>query len=103
MDIGANASAEGGEDEGVDDSAEKVVDIVDTFRLQEQPSFDKKGFVAFMKGWVQKITPLLDPSRATTFKAKLPDATKFLLGKVKDLQLYVIVVSFMCVSFQTIF
>ena len=34
MNIGANPSAEGGEDEGVDDQAVKVVDIVDTFRLQ---------------------------------------------------------------------
>ena len=33
--IGANASAEGGgEDESTDDQAVKVVDIVDTFRLQ---------------------------------------------------------------------
>jgi len=32
--IGANPSAEGGEDEGADDQAAKVVDIVDTFRLQ---------------------------------------------------------------------
>jgi hypothetical protein len=37
VDIGANASAEGGEDEGVDDTAEKVVDIIDTFRLQVIP------------------------------------------------------------------
>ncbi|AQK67714.1 Translationally-controlled tumor protein-like protein [Zea mays] len=34
VDIGANPSAEGGEDESVDDTAVKVVDIVDTFRLQ---------------------------------------------------------------------
>lgn len=35
VDIGANPSAEGGgDDEGVDDQAVKVVDIVDTFRLQ---------------------------------------------------------------------
>ena len=34
MDIGANPSAEGGDDEGVEDAAVKVVDIVDTFRLQ---------------------------------------------------------------------
>lgn len=35
VDIGANPSAEGGEeDDGVDDTAVKVVDIVDTFRLQ---------------------------------------------------------------------
>jgi hypothetical protein len=34
VDIGANLSAEGSEDEDVDDTAVKVVDIVDTFRLQ---------------------------------------------------------------------
>ena len=35
VDIGANPSAEGGgEDEGVDDQAVRVVDIIDTFRLQ---------------------------------------------------------------------
>ncbi|KAJ6323447.1 hypothetical protein OIU76_010871 [Salix suchowensis] len=59
VDIGANPSAEGGEDEGVDDQAVKVVDIVDTFRLQEQPPFDKK------------------------------QSTKFLLSKIKDLQFFV--------------
>jgi len=35
VNIGANPSAEGGDDDdGVDDQAVKVVDIVDTFRLQ---------------------------------------------------------------------
>ncbi|KAI3701865.1 hypothetical protein L6452_27284 [Arctium lappa] len=34
---------------GVDDQAVKVVDIVDTFRLQEQPPFDKKQFVTYIK------------------------------------------------------
>ena len=35
VDIGANPSAEGAdEDEGVDDQVVKVVDIIDTFRLQ---------------------------------------------------------------------
>lgn len=40
VDIGANPSAEGGEDdESVDDQAVKVVDIVDTFRLQVHKFF----------------------------------------------------------------
>ena len=40
VNIGANPSAEGGEeDEGVDDQAVKVVDIVDTFRLQVRQIF----------------------------------------------------------------
>ena len=44
VDIGANPSAEGGdEDEGVDDQAVKVVDIVDTFRLQVTNLFITDG------------------------------------------------------------
>ena len=41
VDIGGNPSAEGGdEDEGVDDQAVKVVDIVDTCRLKvNEPHF----------------------------------------------------------------
>lgn len=33
MDIGANPSAEGGDDEGVENSKQKVVDLIDAFRL----------------------------------------------------------------------
>lgn len=85
VDIGANASAEGGgDDEGVDAASRRVVDIVDTCRLvvriellyatlgskdffsqlqvalfrsltnmfwilQEQPTYDKKGFLIYFK------------------------------------------------------
>jgi hypothetical protein len=48
VDIGANPSAEGGgEDEGVDDQAVKVVDIVDTFRLQVADSYGVVFSVVF--------------------------------------------------------
>ncbi|KRY03090.1 Translationally-controlled tumor -like protein, partial [Trichinella patagoniensis] len=61
VDIGANPSAEGADEgEGVDDQAVRVVDIVDTFRLQEQPAFDKKQFVTFMKRYIKNLTPKLD-------------------------------------------
>ena len=33
VDIGANPSAEGGDDEGVESNAQKVVDLIDAFRL----------------------------------------------------------------------
>jgi hypothetical protein len=39
VDIGANLSVEGGDEEGVDDPVVKVVDIVKTFCLQVAPSF----------------------------------------------------------------
>ncbi|XP_058743345.1 translationally-controlled tumor protein homolog [Vicia villosa] len=90
VDIGANPSAEGGgEDEGVDDQAVKVVDIVDTFRLQEQPAFDKKQFVNFMKRYIKLLTPKLEAEKQEIFKKHVEGATKFLLPKLKDLQFFV--------------
>ncbi|KAL2530538.1 Translationally-controlled tumor protein-like protein [Forsythia ovata] len=90
VDIGANPSAEGGEeDEGVDDAAVKVVDIVDTFRLQEQPPFDKKQFVAYIKKYIKLLTPKLDAEQQVQFKKNIEGATKFLLSKLSDLQFFV--------------
>ncbi|KAL8142830.1 hypothetical protein V2J09_015862 [Rumex salicifolius] len=90
VDIGANPSAEGdGEDEGVDDQAVKVVDIVDTFRLQEQPAFDKKQFVAYMKKYIKLLEPKLDPENKKKFIDNIQSATKFLLSKINDLQFFV--------------
>nr|ABC55649.1 translationally controlled tumor protein [Hevea brasiliensis] len=90
VDIGANPSAEGAdEDEGVDDQAVKVVDIVDTFRLQEQPAFDKKQFVTYMKRFIKLLTPMLDEEKQESFKKNIEGATKFLLSKLSDLQFFV--------------
>ncbi|XP_010259582.1 PREDICTED: translationally-controlled tumor protein homolog [Nelumbo nucifera] len=90
VDIGANPSAEGGEeDEGVDDQTVKVVDIVDTFRLQEQPPFDKKQFVAYVKKYIKLLTPKLDGEKQEEFKKHIEGATKFLLSKLNDLQFFV--------------
>ncbi|EOA33129.1 hypothetical protein CARUB_v10016468mg [Capsella rubella] len=90
FDIGANPSAEeGGEEEGVDDQAVKVVDIIDTFRLQEQPSFDKKQFVMFMKRYIKQLSPKLDSEKQELFKKHIESATKFLMSKLKDFQFFV--------------
>ena len=90
VNIGANPSAEGGgEDEGGDDQAVKVVDIVDTFRLQEQPPFDKKQFVAYIKKYIKLLTPKLDGEKQEEFKKNIEGATKFLLSKLSDLQFFV--------------
>ncbi|XP_072994211.1 translationally-controlled tumor protein homolog [Typha latifolia] len=90
VDIGANPSAEGAEeDEGVNDQAQKVVDIIDTFRLQEQPAFDKKQFVTFMKRYIKNLTPKLDEEQQNAFKKHIEAATKFLLSKLSDLQFFV--------------
>ncbi|XP_047945950.1 translationally-controlled tumor protein homolog [Salvia hispanica] len=90
VDIGANPSAEGGgEDEGVDDQAVKVVDIVDTFRLQEQPPFDKKQFIGYIKKYIKALTPKLDAEKQEEFKKSIEGATKYLVSKIKDLQFFV--------------
>ncbi|KAJ6911980.1 translationally-controlled tumor protein [Populus alba x Populus x berolinensis] len=90
VDIGANPSAEGGdEDEGVDDQTVKVVDIVDTFRLQEQPAFDKKQFVTYMKRFIKLLSEKLDAENKEHFKKNIEGATKFLLSKIKDFQFFV--------------
>ncbi|XP_051128012.1 translationally-controlled tumor protein homolog [Andrographis paniculata] len=90
VNIGANPSAEGGEeDEGVDDQVTKVVDIVDTFRLQEQPSFDKKPFIAYMKKYIKLLSEKLEGPKQEEFKKSIEGATKYLLAKIKDLQFFV--------------
>ncbi|GFP83467.1 translationally-controlled tumor protein homolog [Phtheirospermum japonicum] len=90
VDIGANPSAEGAEDdEGVDDQAVRVVDIVDTFRLQEQPPFDKKQFVSYIKKYIKLLTAKLEGEKQEQFKNTIEGATKYLLGKIKDLQFFV--------------
>ena len=48
VDTGANASAEDGE-EALDDAAQKVNNIIHSFRLQPT-SFDKASYLAYLKG-----------------------------------------------------
>jgi len=88
VDIGANPSAEGGEDEGVDPSQRRVVDLVDANRLQEQPAYDKKTFMAYVKPWLAKVLEKLPDEKKDEFKAKSQPAIKFLLSKIKDLQFF---------------
>jgi len=52
FDIGANPSAEEAE-EGVEDSAQTVIDVVHSFRLNET-SFDKKSYLTHLKGQLKK-------------------------------------------------
>ncbi|CAL9158567.1 unnamed protein product [Musa hybrid cultivar] len=78
VDIDANPSQEcGEEDEGFDDTAVKVVDIVDTFRLQEQPSFDKKQFVTYIKRYIKLLTPKLEWEKQELFKSTLSNLPSF--------------------------
>lgn len=57
--------------------------------FQEQPAFDKKQFVTFVKRYIKLLTPKLEPEKQELFKKHIEGATKYLLSKLKDLQLYV--------------
>eukprot|EP01018_Ginkgo_biloba_P017558 Gb_32417 [translate_table: standard] len=78
VDIGANPSAEGGEDEGVDDQA-----------IKEQPTFDKKQFVTYIKRYIKNLTPKLPEDRQEEFKKNVEGAAKWLISKLRDLQFFV--------------
>lgn len=53
IDIGANPSAEDAE-EGVEDSAQQVIDAVHSFRLNET-NFDKKSYLGHLKQYMKKV------------------------------------------------
>ncbi|KAF2010934.1 microtubule/calcium-binding protein [Aaosphaeria arxii CBS 175.79] len=53
IDIGANPSAEDA-DEGTDDAAQTVIDVVHSFRLNET-SFDKKSYLSHLKTYMKKV------------------------------------------------
>ena len=56
--------------------------------LQEQPIFDNKQFVTFIvKRYIKNLTAKLEPEKAEEFKKDIEAATKYLRGKLKDLQL----------------
>ena len=56
VDIGANPSAEGGDDDvGGGAGSRKIVDIIESFRLVEQPSYDNKAFMGYVKPWLARV------------------------------------------------
>jgi len=68
--IGANPSLEGGEDE-------------------EQLTYDKKGFMAYIKKYLKTLTPLVPEECQVTFKKDVEGAVKFLLSKLSNFQFFV--------------
>ncbi|KAH1080522.1 hypothetical protein J1N35_020283 [Gossypium stocksii] len=69
-----NPSAEGGDDQAVK-------------ALEATPN--KKQFVVFMNKLIKNLTLELDAKKKETFKKNNEGATKFLLFKLKDFQIFV--------------
>jgi hypothetical protein len=74
VNIGSNPATEATEeDEGVDDQAVKVNDVVEAFRLQSVGAFDKKGLLAWLKGYLKSVKEHLDgvnPARSAAFQER---------------------------------
>ncbi|PCD36310.1 hypothetical protein FGRA07_08194, partial [Fusarium graminearum] len=92
VNIGANASAEEAA-EDLDDGAVKVNNIVNSFRLQST-TFDKKSYLAYLKGYMKAIKAKLQEngSSAEDIKAFETGASKFvkdtIVPKFKDFEFY---------------
>lgn len=54
---------------------------------QEQPSYDKKAYMGYVKTWLAKVKDLLPAEKHEEFMAKSQEGVKKLLKLLKELQL----------------
>lgn len=89
VDIGANPSAEDGEEE-LENSAQLVNNVVSSFRLQ-QTAFDKKSFLTYLKDYMKRTEAYLkenDPDAVETFKKGAAAYAKKVVGSFKDWEFF---------------
>ena len=89
IDIGANPSAEGG-DEALDDDVQQVNNVVYNSRLQET-SFDKKSYLAYLKGYMKRVKAYLEehnPDEVATFEKGAQAYAKKIVGSFKDWEFF---------------
>jgi len=88
FDVGGNPSAEGGDDEGTEDQAAQVIDVVHSFRLTET-SFDKKAYLSHLKTYMKTVKSKLKDKGASDeeikdFETKAAAFAKKIVGNFKD-------------------
>ncbi|KAK3356941.1 translationally-controlled tumor protein [Lasiosphaeria hispida] len=91
VDTGANASAEE-EEEGLEDTAVKVNNVINSFRLA-QTSFDKKSYLTYLKGYMKAIkAELKDAGKPEEdikdFETKAQKFAKKIISNFKDYEFY---------------
>ena len=88
---GANPSAEEA-DEGAEDALESGCDIVLANRLVENFGFaTKKHYLAYLKEYMNRVFAKLNetnPEEVSTFKSKMNEVVKTLMGRFKELQFF---------------
>jgi len=106
FDIGANASQEAGENETYENTSVRVINIVDSHRLQPA-SFDKKQYLGYIKTYLKKLEQHLKDTKADVDsfrtnaqnfiqKTVLPqfDTFDFFIGESADYTNGMVVLSF---------
>ncbi|TGZ78984.1 translationally controlled tumor-associated [Ascodesmis nigricans] len=93
VDIGANPSAEGGDEGGDDEGTETVNNVVYSFRLSPS-SFDKKSYKVYLGGYMKKIKAALEAAgksadEIAAFQKGAQTAAKKILENFKDYEFYV--------------
>ncbi|OCK95853.1 translationally controlled tumor-associated [Cenococcum geophilum 1.58] len=87
INIGANPSAEEAE-EGIEDNAETVIDVVHSFRLNET-NFDKKTYLSHLKTYMKKVKEAMKEKGASDdeikeFEKGASTFAKKIVGNFKD-------------------
>lgn len=89
VDIGANPSAEE-QDEGLEEGATQVNNVVHSFRLQST-AFDKKSFLTYLKGYMKSVKAKLaetKPDRIEAFEKGAQTYAKKIVANFKDFEFY---------------
>jgi len=92
VNTGANASAEEA-DEGVEDGAQQVNNVVNSFRLQ-QTSFDKKSYLSHLKTYMKKVKEALkekgaDEATVSAFEKGAGAYAKKIVANFKDYDFFI--------------
>lgn len=90
FDIGANASEEGEDADDLASEVRTVNNIVDSFRLVET-SFDKKGYMAYIRGYMKKLSEVLktkNPDRVAPFQKSAQAYVKKILDNFTEYQFF---------------
>ena len=88
---GANPSAEEA-DEGVEDGAITINNVVHSFRLQST-SFDKKSYLTYLKGYMKAVKSYLqekgaDAAEIEAFEKGAQNFAKKIIANFKDYEFY---------------
>ena len=91
-DFGLKANTDEGEDESApDDRTTTVIDVVDALRLAEI-TLDKKGFMAYIKGYLKAIKEKLEAAgktdRVTVFQKGATELVKQLVANWAEVQVF---------------